>query len=124
TSTRRPEYGPGVELRTRPVDGRRMLPGWSGLDGRLRARYWGFDASALPLDGRVFLPDGPGPFPVVIAVHGGHAMSEPSELGYDYLGEHLASHGYVFVSVDENFLNAGAWADLGANLAGENAARG
>jgi hypothetical protein len=113
-----------VALRTRPVDGTRLLRGWGGLDGRARTRYWGFDAGALPINGRVFYPEGPGPFPLVVAVHGGHAMSQPSEPGYDYLGEHLASRGYVFVTVDENFLNAGAWSDVAGSLGGENAARG
>lgn len=31
----------------------------------------------------------------------------PSERGYDYLGEHLASHGFVVVSVRANGINAG-----------------
>lgn len=31
----------------------------------------------------------------------------PSERGYDYLGEHLASHGFVVVSVRANGVNAG-----------------
>ena len=43
--------------------------------------------------------------PVAMIVHGGHSMEVSSEPGYDYLGEHLASHGYVLVSVDQNFLN-------------------
>lgn len=124
TSARLPDYGPGVPLRTRPVDGARLLRGWGGFDGWARARYWGFDAHALPIDGRVFYPEGDGPFPVVMIVHGGHAMGEASEPGYDYLGEHLASHGYVFVSVEENFLNAAAWVDYAGGLGGENAARG
>jgi hypothetical protein len=32
-------------------------------------------------------------------------MEKPSESGYAYLGELLASRGFIFVSVDENFLN-------------------
>ena len=126
TSARRPEYGPAVppQLRTRTVDGSRLLRGWNGLDGWARSRYWRLDARTLPINGRVFYPDGAGPFPIVIAVHGGHTMGEASEPGYDYLGEHLASHGYVFVSVDENFLNAAAWVDFGGGLGGENPARG
>ncbi len=35
-------------------------------------------------------------------------MRDYSDPGYTYLGEHLASHGYIFVSVDENFIN-GDW---------------
>jgi len=54
------------------------------------------------------MPQGQGPFPLVLVVHGNHAMGKPSEAGYAYLGEHLASQGFILVSVDENFLNSGA----------------
>lgn len=116
TDRRRAEYGAGVDLRTRPVDGRPFLHAWSGFDGWLRTRYFGFDTSALPLNGHLWVPEGPGPFPVVVIVHGNHRLDEASEAGYDYLGEHLASHGYLFASVDENFLNE--------IPSGDNAARG
>jgi predicted dienelactone hydrolase len=101
---RRPEYGAGVDLRTRTVDCHAIMSGWSGASW-LRTRYWGFDTHALPLDGRLWVPEGEGPFPVVLVVHGNHPMEELSEPGYDYLGEHLASHGYVVALVDEDFLN-------------------
>ena len=124
TDKRRPEYGPGVALRSTTADGRPFLRGWSGLDGWARSRYLGFGPSALPINGRMFYPEGEGPFPLAMVVHGAHRMNDPSDPGYDYLGEHLASHGIIFVSVDENFLNAGEWADIGVGLGGENAARG
>lgn len=38
-------------------------------------------------------------------------MEGDSDLAFDYLGPHLASRGYIFVSVDENFLNT-AWFDV------------
>jgi hypothetical protein len=38
-------------------------------------------------------------------VHGNHYMNDYSDTGYDYLGELLASRGYIFGSVDENFMN-------------------
>jgi hypothetical protein len=38
-------------------------------------------------------------------------MEEFSDSGYAYLGEHLASHGFLPVSVDENFLNS-SYADM------------
>jgi hypothetical protein len=124
TDKRRPEYGARVDLRTRSVDGRAYLRGWGGFDGWARARYWGFDARALPINARVFYPEGEGPFPVAVIVHGGHPTNDFSDPGYDYLGEHLASWGFVFVSVDENFLNMGPWGDFGVGLNGENGARG
>jgi predicted dienelactone hydrolase len=47
----------------------------------------------------------------VLIVHGNHPMSEYSEPGYAYLAEHLASQGYLAVSIDENFLNGLAFFD-------------
>jgi hypothetical protein len=41
----------------------------------------------------------------VLIVHGNHAMSRPSEPGNAYLGEHLASHGYLVAAIDEKCLN-------------------
>ena len=72
---------------------------------RVKKNYWGYDESAVPLNGKVWYPEGSGPFPLVVCVHGNHDMTEASEFGYDYLGAHLASRGIVFASVDENFLN-------------------
>ena len=103
---RRVEYGADVDLRAPTVDGSKLIDGWDGLAGWARTRYWGFDASALPLQGRVWYPEGEGPFPLVLLVHGNHAMEDFSDVGYAYLGELLASRGTIFVSVDENFLNS------------------
>jgi ATP-dependent Lon protease len=59
----------------------------------------------MPLNGRVWYPDGPGPFPLVLIVHGNHNMKDFSDPGYGYLGELLASRGYIFASIDENFID-------------------
>lgn len=120
--TRRPEYGELVTLRTGTVDGSPFLEGWS----RLRRAYWGFGPEALPLNGRVWYPEGPGPFPLVLIVHGNHPMEEFSDPGYAYLGELLASRGFIVASVDENFLNMSLQADwiFFAGLEEENDARG
>jgi predicted dienelactone hydrolase len=121
---RRPEYAAGATLRTRSVDGSAFFKGWQGgLSSWGRTRYWGFGPRELPIDARVFYPEPPGPRPVVVLVHGGHNMEESSEAGYDYLGEHLASQGFVAVLVDENFLN-GASGMGDADIRDENAARG
>jgi dienelactone hydrolase len=117
----RPEYGPQVNLRTDPVDGRAFVSGWN----RLRTQFWGFDAREIPLNGRVWLPEGPGPFPLVLIVHGNHNMADFSDDGYTYLAELFASHGMITVSVDQNFLNGSAYANI-IDLAGlerENDAR-
>ncbi len=123
----RSEYAEGATLETRPVDGSRLIDGWNGAAGWARTRWWGFDARALPLQGRVWYPDGDGPFPLVLIVHGNHAMEDFSDTGYAYLGRHMASRGFIAVSVDQNFLNS-ATADLLGALEGgleqENDARG
>ena len=102
----RPEYGPDADLITSPVDGSAMAQRWT----RLRTGYWGFDPEALPLNGRVWYPDGEGPFPLVLVVHGNHEMEDFSDGGYAYLGELLASRGFILASVDENFLNLSPFA--------------
>ncbi len=108
----RPEYGADAALITLPVDGSRLIGGWSGL----RRSAWGFGPEALPLNGRVWYPDpaqAGGPFPLTLIAHGNHIAEEYSDPGYAYLGELLASRGSIVVSVDENFLNDSPSADLG-----------
>ena len=96
----RKEYGPNVDFKTDPVDASPFMDVFDGMP-----RYWGFDFDSLPLNGRVWFPDGDGPFPLVLIVHGNHKMSKFSDPGYEYLGKLLASRGFIAVSVDENFLN-------------------
>ncbi len=105
TDRHRREFAAGATLRTRTVDGTRLLPGWSGLTGRAREAFWGFGPDGLPLNARVWYPDAPGRHPLVLIVHGDHLASDFSDEGYAYLGERLASRGYVVASIDENFLN-------------------
>jgi dienelactone hydrolase len=117
---RRPEYGPTVALRTATVDASPLLRRLVGLQATVRRWYWGFGAERFPLNGRVWFPEGAGPFPLVLVVHGNHRMEEASDPGYAYLGEVLASRGFIVVSVDQNFLNR-SWS---GDLRGEIAARG
>lgn len=105
----RPEYADGVRYQSETSDGRALVPDWKGVLGWARSGYWGFDASEFPRNGRVWMPSGPnakGPFPLVLMVHGNHGMEDYSDPGYAYIGEHFASRGMIFVSVDENFLNS------------------
>ena len=104
---RRDEYGPDVAIRTNTVNASAFFADFTGWRASLRRRYWGFGMDRLPLNGRVWYPGGAGPFPLVLMVHGNHEMSEFSDAGYAYLGELLASRGFIFVSIDENFLNVG-----------------
>jgi dienelactone hydrolase len=105
---RRPEFGTSVELKTEPVDASLLLPDLKGYRRAARDWFWDFDSTRYPLNGHVWQPQGDGPFPLVLIVHGNHTMEEFSDPGYGYLCEHLASHGYLAVSIDENFLN-GTW---------------
>ena len=111
TDIRRPEYGSSVEIKTRVVDASDFFKDFKGWKRWARKRYWGFDVDKLPLNARVWYPDGPGPFPLALIVHGNHNMAEFSDPGYAYLGELLASRGFILVSVDENFLNSGLFND-------------
>jgi hypothetical protein len=117
---RRPEFAAGAALRTAPVDATPFLKGNEGWRIDARAWFWGFDLAHFPLNGRVWYPQGDGPFPLVLVVHGNHVMEEFSDPGYAYLGELLASRGFIMVSVDENFFN-GSWL---SDLDNENGARG
>ena len=54
------------------------------------------------------MPEGEGPFPLTLIVHGNHNMIDYSDEGYGYLGNLLASRGIIVVSVDQNFIN-GHW---------------
>ena len=103
---RREEFGSGVTLVSRSVDGSKLIDNWEGVSGWLRTNYWGFDVKALPLQARVWMPEGEGPFPLVLVVHGNHGMEDFSDPGYDYLGELFASRGIILASVDENFINS------------------
>lgn len=102
---RRPEFGEDADLTTPPVDATPFVDDPSGWRSHVRRWYWGTDATRLPSNGSVWYPEGPGPFPLVLTIHGDHRMEEPSDPGYAYLGELLASRGFIFVSVDVNYLN-------------------
>jgi len=127
TDLHRPEYAGGVRFVTKPVNGAKLDRLWSGAGGWLRTHYWGFDAAHMPVQGRVWMPSGAGPFPLVLIVHGNHPMEDFSDPGYAYLGELLASQGFIVVSVDENFLNLSLadYADpLALRMGDEDKARG
>ena len=80
-----------------------------------------YDFANSPIKGQIWYPKGQDKCPVLFIVHGNHSSATPSYLGYHYLGEYLASNGYVVVSVDENIINElGAGNDLRAYLLLEN----
>ncbi|HEX8226570.1 MAG TPA: hypothetical protein VF572_01750 [Candidatus Saccharimonadales bacterium] len=118
----RPDYRQ-VAIRTSSVDASEIITGWSGFSGNARTKMWGFDATKLPLNGRVWYPAADGKFPLVLIVHGNNSAVQFSDSGFAYLGNLLASRGYIVASVDENFLNTGLIDKMGG-LANVNAARG
>lgn len=99
-SSANPAYGPGVAIRTRPVDASALIKGWDS--GSTRSEIWGFTAAALPMNALVWAPDGQGPFPLVVMLHGNTPFDD-SEAGFEYLGTLLASRGYLVASIDESF---------------------
>jgi dienelactone hydrolase len=106
TDLRRPEYRDSVTIKTKAVDVSKFV----SMDppvAKQRKEYWGFEPKSFPINGRVWYPAGAGPFPLVLIVHGNHNMKDFSDPGYGYLGELLASRGYILVSVDMNFINGG-----------------
>lgn len=109
TDRRRPEYRDSVSIVTETVDASKLVS--LGESAGERNGYWGFTPKEFPINGRVWYPEGePGdgrPFPLVLIVHGNHDMRDFSDPGYGYLGELLASRGYVFASADMNFINGG-----------------
>jgi hypothetical protein len=121
TEWRRPEFGKNAKVKSRTVDGSLLLKDVEGWKGKVLKWYWGFDTSKMPLNARVWYPDGSGPFPLVLIVHGNHLSQESSDPGYEYLGKLFASRGMIFASIDENFINGGFPSGYGSK---ETAARG
>lgn len=96
------EYGKKVSIITPTID----LSSLIKLSAFNRKAFQ-FSELNLPLNGRLWYPntDRSQPHPLVVMLHGNHLSTESSEIGYDYLGEMLASQGFIAVSIDENFLN-------------------
>ncbi len=77
----------------------------SAFSSLSRSFIWPFDIYNTPINGLARIPDGEGPFPLVLFAHGNHSPAENSTPGYIYLCELLASHGFIAASIDVNFLN-------------------
>ena len=56
-------------------------------------------AGSAPLLARYYRPEGPGPFPAVLEVHGG-AWTSGDRLNNVAIGEYLAAHGIAVLSID------------------------
>ena len=103
------------------VDASELLEGWNFI----RKSQLGYEPDALPLNAQVWMPEGTGPFPMAMIVHGNHESGDRSDGGYAYLCELLASRGIIAVAVDENFLNYSVLYDILmiAGLKNENSTR-
>jgi dienelactone hydrolase len=116
----RVEYGRDADLRTAPVD----LADLVSLGPVARVvRPWALGAGldAVPRNAVVWYPaEGAGPHPLVVVAHGNANAFTASEDGYAWLGEHLASHGFVVASIDASSFNA---VPMFGGLRGENDAR-
>ncbi|MFB9327336.1 alpha/beta hydrolase [Paenibacillus aurantiacus] len=108
TDRNREEYQAGADLISETVDASAYIKNWPDV----REWFWGFDEKSLPVNGRVWMPEGDGRFPLVLIVHGNHLAEQFSDGGYAYLGELLASRGFITISVDENFLNYSVWGGI------------
>ncbi len=125
TDKHRSEYGEDTDIITDTADLTSMVNLPMAPVNWLRNTYWGFGLDEAPLNARTWYPEGDGPFPLVLIVHGNHIMDHFSDPGYDYLGELLASRGYIIVSVDQNFLNGSGFIEgILGGLSNENDARG
>jgi hypothetical protein len=119
---RRPEYADNTLLKTPTVDATHLITNWTGFHGYVRTGFWGFGPDSLPLNGRVWYVPGEGKKPLVLIAHGNHLDQDFSDGGFEYLGKHLAAHGFIVASVDENFLNS-SWAELAEGIQGDIPAR-
>lgn len=111
-----------VAFTTPTVDFSDVVTGWSDGAGADRTERWGFDSTALPLNAQVWYPEGDGPFPVVLIVHGNTGGVEFSEGGLGYLGEQLASRGIIAISIDQGFF-ATSLLDSSGGIGGAEVAR-
>jgi dienelactone hydrolase len=108
TDRHRKEFGAETDIITSTVNANPYFDQTKGLANKVREAFWGFNSSNYPINGRVWYPDGDGPFPLVLIVHGNHLMHDFSDPGYAYLGELLSGRGYILASIDQNFIN-GFW---------------
>ena len=100
------DYGPEAGLRAGTVDlSYYMDRDTDDLSGSYVEAYLDYDLNRVPLEGRVWYPASGQECPVLFIAHGNHEITTESYLGYAYLGEFLASHGYVVVSVNQNACN-------------------
>ena len=87
-----------------------------------------FYTMPLRLNGMIAVPDGAGPFPVVVIMHGQHGIcpevegqdmlqqwpcveEQPNYKGFGYLASALASRGYLAMSINVNAAFTNGWGE-------------
>lgn len=103
----RDRYSQG-DLKTEMVTIGEFIEEPVGIDKIWRMVYWDTEFDTAPINGQIFYPKKEGTYPLLVVIHGNHSMEQPSELGYEYIGEFLSQRGYVVAVVDENYFN-GSW---------------
>lgn len=99
------DYGPGELLAPDAVSLKSYASRGDSLTELYVDAYMEYELDEVPVRGRVWYPADGENYPVLFIAHGNHEITTESYLGYGYLGEYLASHGYVVVSVDQNACN-------------------
>lgn len=99
------DYGPGELLAPEAVSLKSYASRGDSLTELYVDAYMEYELDEVPIRGRVWYPSEGENYPVLFIAHGNHEITTQSYLGYGYLGEYLASHGYVVVSVDQNACN-------------------
>lgn len=99
------DYGPGELLVPDAVSLKSYASRGDSLTELYVDAYMEYELDEVPIRGRVWYPSEGENYPVLFIAHGNHEITTESYLGYGYLGEYLASHGYVVVSVDQNACN-------------------
>jgi hypothetical protein len=85
TDIKRPEFGKDVAIKTKTVDVSPYAT-VAAPQAKDRKKFWGFDLKKAPINARVWYPEGDGPFPLALIVHGNHNWREFSDPGYEYSG--------------------------------------
>jgi uncharacterized lipoprotein YbaY len=88
-----------------------------------------FYTMPLRLNGLIAMPEGAGPFPIVVLIHGRHGScpvvegqdtlvqqwpcenEQPNYKGFDYLASALAAHGYLAMSINVNAAYTNGWGE-------------
>lgn len=83
-----------------------MNPREKSGNAEIRANLLYATHDGAALHGDLYLPRGAGPFPVLVAVHGG-GWVQGARSAFQYWGPYLAAHGYAMFSISYRFAKTG-----------------